>query len=74
MLQTYEATVDENGNIRLIEPVKLPVGHRLLITVLEESATVYSETTLLSEAALAEDWNRIEEDKAWYHLQQDQSS
>ncbi len=28
-----------------------------------------NETALLSEAALAEDWNRPEEDKAWAHLQ-----
>jgi hypothetical protein len=27
------------------------------------------EVTLLSEAALAEDWNRPEEDAAWSHLQ-----
>jgi hypothetical protein len=73
MLQTYEATVDEKGNIRLIEPVALPVGRRVLITILEEPAAV-SETALLSEASLAEDWNRPEEDEAWSHLQQVQSS
>lgn len=28
-----------------------------------------AETVLLSEPALAEDWNRPEEDKAWAHLQ-----
>jgi hypothetical protein len=28
------------------------------------------ETALLSEQALAEDWNRPEEDAAWSHLQQ----
>jgi hypothetical protein len=28
------------------------------------------EAALLSEAALAEDWNRPEEDVAWSHLQQ----
>ena len=29
-----------------------------------------NETALLSEAALAADWNRPEEDAAWSHLQQ----
>ena len=29
-----------------------------------------AESALLSEAALAEDWNRPEEDEAWLHLQQ----
>ena len=74
MLQTYEATVDEKGNIRLIEPVTLPAGHRVLITVLEEPARDILETALLSEAALAEDWNRLEEDEAWSHLQRVLSS
>jgi len=31
-----------------------------------------SETALLSEEALAEDWNRDEEDEAWKHLQPEQ--
>ena len=70
MLPTYEATVDEKENIRLVEPVTLPVGHRVLITVLEETARDILETALLSEAALAEEWNRLEEDEAWSHLQQ----
>jgi hypothetical protein len=29
-----------------------------------------AESARLSEAALAEDWNRPEEDEAWSHLQQ----
>ena len=37
--------------------------------VLEEPAAVPGETTLLSEAALAVDWNRPEEDATWPHLQ-----
>lgn len=36
----------------------------------EQSISVFSETALLSERALAEDWNRPEEDAAWSHLQQ----
>jgi hypothetical protein len=28
-----------------------------------------TEVAILSEAALAEDWNRPEEDRAWSHLQ-----
>ena len=35
---------------------------------------ILPETALLSEAALAEDWNRSEEDAAWSHLQQGQLS
>jgi hypothetical protein len=33
-----------------------------------EGALMVSETALLSEQALAEDWNRPEEDEAWLHL------
>lgn len=74
MLQTYEATVDKKGRIRLKEPVKLPPGHRVLVTVLEKTAVQVPETALLSEQSLAEDWNRPEEDAAWDHLQSVQSS
>lgn len=35
----------------------------------EKSAVEIPETALLSEQALAEDWNRPEEDEAWSHLQ-----
>lgn len=74
MIQTYEATVDEKGQIQLILPVRLPSGHRVLVTILEEPALIISETALLSEAALAEDWNRPEEDEAWSYLQPEMSS
>ena len=74
MLQTYEATIDKNGQIRLKEAIKLPVGYRVLVTILEESEALITETALLSEATLAEDWNRPEEEEAWAHLQHDLSS
>ncbi len=54
--------MDEQGNIRPKEPVTIPPGSRVLITVLEPAG---GETALLSEAALAEDWQRPEEDAAW---------
>jgi hypothetical protein len=70
-IQTVEAVIDENGEIRLLESVKLPEARRALVTILdEEPASEISETALLSERALAEDWSRPEEDEAWSHLQQ----
>jgi hypothetical protein len=70
MMQTVEAVIDENGMVRLLEAVRLPSAKRALVTILEEEpATAVSETALLSEASLAEDWNRPEEDAAWSHLQ-----
>ena len=68
-----EATIDEKGNVRLLEPIQLPEPRRAFVTILpSESET--SETALLSEAALAQDWNRPEKDVAWSNLQQVQSS
>lgn len=71
MIQTLEAVIDEHGAVRLLEDVHLPAARRALVTILEdEPASQPAETALLSEAALAEDWNRPEEDVAWAHLQQ----
>lgn len=65
MFPTIEAEVDEKGQIRPKEPVVLPPGSRVLITVLERDGF---EPALLSEAVLAVDWERPEEDAAWSHL------
>ncbi len=71
MIQTVEAVIDENGRVQLLEDERLPEARRALVTILEEEpATEVSETALLSEQSLAEDWNRPEEDEAWSHLQQ----
>lgn len=67
MHTTVEADVDDEGNIRPKEPVSIPPGSRVLITVLEPET---ADTMLLSEAALAADWQRPEEDSAWSHLNQ----
>ena len=43
---------------------------RALVMILDERPTDRrAETAFLSEAALAEDWERPEEDEAWKHLQ-----
>ncbi len=71
MIRTIEAVIDENGNVHLLESVKLPESRRAFVTILEEEPTAsVSETALLSEPALAQDWLRPEEDEAWAHLQQ----
>lgn len=71
MIRTVEAVIDEDGNVRLLEPVHPSKARRALVTILDEQPVArVSETALLSEAALAQDWNRPEEDEAWAHLQQ----
>lgn len=66
MLKTLEAVIDERGAVRLLEEIHLPTTRRALVTILEDDST---ETAILSETALAQDWNRPEEDAAWAHLQ-----
>jgi hypothetical protein len=73
MIQTIEAVIDEQGKVQLLQSVRLPQVRRALVTILEEKPTaVVSETALLSEAALAEDWDRPEEEEAWSYLQSEQ--
>lgn len=69
MIQTVEAVVDADGQVRLLGTVTVPGPRRALVTVLEEPAAVPGEAALLAEAALAVDWDRPEEDEAWSHLQ-----
>ena len=71
MIRTVQAEIDEKGNVRLLEPIRLPARRRALVTILEDREVAGAhEAALLSEAVLGEDWNRPEEDKAWSHLQQ----
>jgi len=69
--RTVEGVIDREGNIHLLEPIRVPTLRRVLVIVLDDEPLLkVSETALLSESALAEDWNRPEEDEAWSHLQQ----
>ena len=72
-MKTVEAIIEPTGEVRLVEPVKVLSPRRALVTILEVAPTVH-DTALLSEAALAEDWSRAEEDAAWAHLQPAKSS
>jgi hypothetical protein len=72
MIRTVEAVIDERGAVRLLEPVVLPAMRRAFVTILEEPPSSQNELALLSESALAEDWDRPEEEEAWSHLQQEQ--
>lgn len=67
-MKTVEAIVDEKGQIRLSQPLRVKGRHRVLVTVLDEPPSEAMETAVLSEAALS-DWLQPEEDAAWAHLQ-----
>jgi len=65
---TVEAVIDEQGNVKILQPFPIQGARRALVIVLDEPALPVAETALLSEAALAEDWLRPEEDEAWSYL------
>ena len=67
MIQTVEATIDANGQVRLLGPVNIDAPRRALVTILEEPVAAPGET------ALAEDRLQPEEDAAWAHLQPSKS-
>ncbi len=63
---TIEVEIDSFGVIHPKDPAtELPQGHALLTWQTEPDR----ETMLLSEAALAVDWLRPEEDEAWAYMQ-----
>jgi hypothetical protein len=68
-LQTVLAQIDSDGQIRLLEKIKLTKSRKALVTVLDEDIETIPESLLFSEAVLAKDWNRSEEDEAWEYLQ-----
>jgi hypothetical protein len=70
MIQTLEAEIDKHGSVKLAKPVHLDRSHRALVMIMPDEANAGAgECALLSEASLAEDWDRTEEDAAWKHLQ-----
>jgi len=70
MIRTIEAIVDEQGTVRLKESVRLVAPRRAVVTIFDEDKAIkVDESALLSEPALAQEWNRPEEDAAWSYLQ-----
>jgi len=72
-----EAHVGDDGHLRVDVPTDLPTGDIKAVLVLDdvESLELHPmETALLSQQALAEDWERPEEEEAWKHLQSAMSS
>lgn len=69
MLRTIKAVVQPDGSVQLLEPVRLETTRRALVTILEDGdEDSPASSALLSEAALATDWSRPEEDAAWAYL------
>jgi hypothetical protein len=69
MLRSVAGIIDVNGQIRLLEPVVINSPRRAIVTILDDEGQAdVTNTAPLSEAALAADWNRPEEDEAWTGL------
>jgi hypothetical protein len=55
--------------VKLAKPIHLDRSHRAFVMIIPDQAVQDAgECALLSEAALAQDWNNTEEDAAWRHL------
>lgn len=66
MTKTIEVEIDDSGTVRPMDPAaSLPYGRALLVWQTDTPP----ETMLLSEASLAKDWLRPEEDDAWAYMQ-----
>ena len=71
MLQTFRGIIDQNGKLRILESVQLPKSRQVIITILDDEPTDEPlNLALLSEPALAREWETAEEDEAWSHLAQ----
>ena len=68
MLTTLEAVLQPSGKLQFLEPVHLDKPQRVLVTFTSPDDEALSGLAL-SEATLATDWLRDEEDEAWAHLQ-----
>lgn len=69
MWRSFEATVDDDGKVHLLEPADLPVGGRVLITVLDEPAAYAGEFPGLREGTRMETWVQAYDDGPQYSLE-----
>lgn len=53
MLQTVEAEIDVNGNVRLLEPLSVKKNSRALVTLLDEEVKTKKETSSKGEGNVA---------------------
>ena len=66
MVRTVQAVISKDGEVHLIEPIKLDGEHRALVMIMDE---VPAELPVLACELSLTEWNLPEEDAAWMHLQ-----
>lgn len=69
MAKVFEVIVSADGSLRPLGEVDLPAGRRLFLSVVDDQESSM-ENSLLSQQALAEDWETETEDAAWAYLQE----
>ena len=72
MNRTFDAVVETDGQVRLLDQVRLIGPFKASVTLLEDARSLCGESAALSVRSLAVDWDRPEEDAAWAHLQSEQ--
>lgn len=70
MLQTFRGIIEQDGRLRTREQINLTRPRQVIVTLLDsDPAEDDFDLALMSEAALARDWDRPEEEEAWSHLE-----
>ena len=68
MLKTVKAKINKEGEVRLLEPLKIDHEKNAIITILDDEIDLNdqnaNELIVLNEKSLAEDWNS-EADTRW---------
>ncbi len=65
MLETVEAVIDTQGQVQLLEKIKLTKNHRALVTILGETDYFFDENDFFTTASSSksdEIWNNDEDD------------
>lgn len=74
MIHTYQAIINQQGFVQLLQPLVFEESKRAILIVfdndVEDSFLEKSASYILSESSLEKDWKRPEEDEAWEYLNQ----
>lgn len=68
MLRTVKAKINKEGEVKLLEPIKVDKEKNAIVTVLDDEVDLTESSTMemasLSEESLKEDWNS-DADSRW---------
>ena len=73
MIQTYQAIINPEGSVKVLQYIDIDHSKKALLIVFDEAEeeSFYEKSLpyILSQSSLERDWNRPEEDEAWAYLQ-----